>query len=39
MGDSANEGDLKLYLKKYGQNEFVGYTNTTFSSKIKAFIR
>ncbi|MCT7405045.1 alanine--tRNA ligase [Aliarcobacter cryaerophilus] len=37
-GDSANEGDFKALLEKYGQNEFVGYTNTTFSSKIKALL-
>ncbi|MDX3959953.1 alanine--tRNA ligase [Aliarcobacter skirrowii] len=37
-GDSANEGDFKNLIEKYGQNEFVGYTNTTFSSKIKALL-
>ncbi|MDX4038790.1 alanine--tRNA ligase [Aliarcobacter skirrowii] len=37
-GDSANEGDFKDLIEKYGENEFVGYTNTTFSSKIKALL-
>ncbi|OCL83155.1 Alanine--tRNA ligase [Arcobacter porcinus] len=33
-GDALNEGDFKSLLEKYGQNEFVGYTNTTFDSKV-----
>ena len=37
-GDSANEGDFKSLLEKYGQNEFVGYTNITYSSKILALL-
>ncbi|RXJ95409.1 alanine--tRNA ligase [Arcobacter sp. AHV-9/2010] len=37
-GDSANEGDFKDLIEKYGQNEFVGYTNTTFNSKIIALL-
>ena len=37
-GDSANEGDFKALLEKYGLNEFVGYTNTTFNSKILALL-
>ena len=37
-GDSANEGDFKTLLEKYGLNEFVGYTNNTFNSKILALL-
>ena len=37
-GDSANEGDFKALLEKYGLNEFVGYTNNTYSSKILALL-
>ena len=37
-GDSSNEGDFKTLLEKYGLNEFVGYTNTTFNSKILALL-
>ena len=37
-GDSANEGDFKALLEKYGLNEFVGYTNNTFNSKILALL-
>ncbi|MCT7472162.1 alanine--tRNA ligase [Aliarcobacter cryaerophilus] len=37
-GDSSNEGDFKALLEKYGLNEFVGYTNTTFNSKILALL-
>ncbi|MCT7508997.1 alanine--tRNA ligase [Aliarcobacter cryaerophilus] len=37
-GDSSNEGDFKNLLEKYGLNEFVGYTNTTFNSKILALL-
>ncbi|QNM91274.1 alanine--tRNA ligase [Aliarcobacter cryaerophilus] len=37
-GDSLNEGDFKTLLEKYGLNEFVGYTNTTFNSKILALL-
>ena len=37
-GDASNEGDFKALLEKYGQNEFVGYTNITYSSKILALL-
>ena len=33
-GDTANEGDFKTLLEKYGVNEFVGYENITYRSKI-----
>lgn len=37
-GDSSNDGDFKTLLEKYGLNEFIGYTNTTFNSKILALL-
>lgn len=37
-GDSANEGDFKSLIEKYGQNEFVGYENITYQSKILAIL-
>ena len=37
-GDSSNEGDFKALLEKYGLNEFVGYTNNTYNSKILALL-
>ncbi|MGJ0354269.1 alanine--tRNA ligase [Aliarcobacter cryaerophilus] len=37
-GDSSNDGDFKALLEKYGLNEFVGYTNITFNSKILALL-
>ncbi len=37
-GDSSNEGDFKTLLEKYGLNEFVGYTNITYNSKILALL-
>ena len=37
-GDSANESDFKALLEKYGLNEFVGYTNNTYNSKILALL-
>ncbi|WP_323586867.1 alanine--tRNA ligase [Aliarcobacter butzleri] len=33
-GDTSNEGDFKQLLEKFGSNEFVGYNNTTYKSKI-----
>ncbi|MGB6327793.1 MAG: alanine--tRNA ligase [Halarcobacter sp.] len=33
-GDVATEGDFKTLLEKYGINEFVGYDNISYSSKI-----
>ncbi len=33
-GDSATDGDFKQLLEKYGKNEFVGYNQTSFNSKI-----
>lgn len=37
-GDSSNEGDFKTLLEKYGLNEFVGYTNITYNSKVLALL-
>ena len=37
-GDSANEGDFKQLIEKYGINEFVGYNNTSYKSKIVALL-
>src|SRR5574344_598792 len=37
-GDSSNDGDFKALLEKYGLNEFVGYTNITYNSKILALL-
>lgn len=37
-GDSANEGDFRTLIEKYGQNEFVGYENITYQSKILAIL-
>ncbi|MBS9782356.1 MAG: alanine--tRNA ligase [Arcobacter sp.] len=37
-GDSSKEGDFKTLLEKYGQNEFVGYENITYKSKILALL-
>ncbi|WP_419763800.1 MAG: alanine--tRNA ligase [Arcobacter sp.] len=33
-GDEASEGDFKVLLEKYGLNEFVGYDNISYKSKI-----
>ena len=33
-GDTAAEGDFKTLLEEYGVNEFVGYENTSYKSKI-----
>ncbi len=33
-GDAASEGDFKTLLEQYGINEFVGYTNIRYTSKI-----
>ncbi|MGJ0339775.1 alanine--tRNA ligase [Aliarcobacter cryaerophilus] len=37
-GDSSNDGDFKALLEKYGLNEFVGYTNITYNSKVLALL-
>jgi alanyl-tRNA synthetase len=37
-GDSSNEGDFKQLIEKYGINEFVGYDNVTYKSKIVALL-
>ncbi|RBQ31086.1 alanine--tRNA ligase [Arcobacter sp. FW59] len=37
-GDSSNDGDFKELLEKYGLNEFVGYTNVTYKSKVIALL-
>ena len=37
-GDSATDGDFKALLEKYGENEFVGYDNTSYSTKIIALL-
>jgi len=37
-GDAAKEGDFKALIEKYGINEFVGYENTSYDSKIVALL-
>ncbi|RBQ28857.1 alanine--tRNA ligase [Aliarcobacter vitoriensis] len=37
-GDATNDGDFKELLEKYGLNEFVGYTNVTYKSKVVALL-
>jgi alanyl-tRNA synthetase len=37
-GDASNEGDFKQLIEKYGINEFVGYDNVTYKSKIVALL-
>ncbi|QKF78687.1 alanine--tRNA ligase [Arcobacter defluvii] len=37
-GDASNDGDFKQLIEKYGINEFVGYTNITYKSKIVALL-
>ena len=37
-GDALNEGDFKQLIEKYGINEFVGYDNVTYKSKIVALL-
>ena len=37
-GDASNEGDFKQLIEKYGLNEFVGYDNTAYKSKILALL-
>ncbi len=37
-GDASNEGDFKQLIEKYGINEFVGYNNITYKSKILALL-
>ena len=37
-GDASNEGDFKQLIEKYGLNEFVGYDNTAYKSKIVALL-
>lgn len=37
-GDASNDGDFKQLIEKYGINEFVGYNNVTFKSKILALL-
>jgi alanyl-tRNA synthetase len=37
-GDTSNEGDFKQLIEKYGINEFVGYDNVTYKSKILALL-
>ncbi len=37
-GDTSNEGDFKQLLEKFGSNEFVGYNNTTYKSRIIALL-
>ncbi|GGD31395.1 alanine--tRNA ligase [Malaciobacter pacificus] len=37
-GDSANEGDFKQLIEKYGLNEFVGYENVSYKSTIVALL-
>ena len=37
-GDATNEGDFKQLIEKYGINEFVGYENVSYKSKILALL-
>ncbi|NCB12522.1 MAG: alanine--tRNA ligase [Erysipelotrichia bacterium] len=37
-GDASNEGDFKQLIEKYGINQFVGYDNTAYKSKIVALL-
>lgn len=37
-GDASNEGDFKQLIEKYGINEFVGYDNITYKSRILALL-
>ncbi|MBP7742150.1 MAG: alanine--tRNA ligase [Aliarcobacter sp.] len=37
-GDASSEGDFKQLIEKYGINEFVGYDNVTYKSKILAIL-
>ena len=37
-GDASNDGDFKQLIEKYGINEFVGYENVTYKSKILALL-
>ena len=37
-GDASNDGDFKQLIEKYGINEFVGYDNVTYKSKILALL-
>ncbi|RXJ53704.1 alanine--tRNA ligase [Candidatus Marinarcus aquaticus] len=37
-GDAAASGDFNQLLEKYGKNEFVGYENTSFKTKIVALL-
>lgn len=37
-GDAAASGDFNQLLEKYGKNEFVGYENNTYKTKIVALL-
>ena len=37
-GDTSNDGDFKQLIEKYGLNEFVGYENTAYKSRIVALL-
>jgi alanyl-tRNA synthetase len=37
-GDASNEGDFKQLIEKYGINQFVGYDNVTYKSRILALL-
>ncbi len=37
-GDDAKDGDFKILLEKFGENDFVGYEHTTYNSKIIALL-
>lgn len=37
-GDASNEGDFKQLIEKYGINEFIGYDNVTYKSKVLALL-
>jgi len=37
-GDEATSGDFKSLIEKFGENNFVGYENTTYRSKVLALL-
>ncbi|QOG11700.1 alanine--tRNA ligase [Arcobacter sp. FWKO B] len=37
-GDASKEGDFKELLQKFGKNNFVGYTNLTYNSKVLSLL-
>ena len=37
-GDEATSGDFKSLIERFGENNFVGYENTTYRSKVLALL-